>query len=397
MLTDPELLALATDLESWHVERKESLADKSAIEEAICAFSNDLPGAGRTGVLLIGVRDRSGAPSGLVVTDELLRTLTDIRSNGGILPFPVMTVYKASLQGADIAVVEVTPSHEPPVRLRGVVRIRVGPRKGIATRDEERILTERRRGWDHPFDQRPVVGATLDELDLRLFQREYLPSAVSPDVLRENGRSVPEQLAALHLASPDGVPNVTGVLLLGLDPTTWIKGAYVQFLRVDGAELTDDIVDRKELSGPLPEILRRVDDITSAHIRVSTRVTGGSVEGRAPDYPISAMQQLLRNAVIHRNYETSNAPIQWYWFKDRIEIHSPGGLFGRATPENFGQPGGNDYRNPAIAAALHHMGFVQRFGLGIPLARKECQLNGNPPPEFHFQAASFAVIVRARP
>ncbi len=396
MLTGAELSALAEDLESWHVERKESLSDKSAIEEAICAFSNDLPGSGKPGVLLIGVRDRDGAPSGLAITDALLLTLTNIRSDGNILPFPVMSVYMTTFQGADIAVVEVTPSHEPPVRLRGVVRVRVGPRKGIATRDEERILTERRRGWEHPFDQRPVSGATLDDLDLNLFQREYLPSAVSPDVLRENGRSVPEQLAALHLASPDGVPNVTGVLLLGHDPTTWVKGAYVQFLRVDGVDLTDPIVDRKELSGPLPGILRRMDDITAAHIRVSTIVTGRSVETRAADYPMSAMQQLLRNAVIHRNYETSNAPVQWYWFNDRIEIHNPGGLFGRATPENFGRPGGNDYRNPAIASALHHMGFVQRFGLGIPLARKECLANGNPAPEFTFGPSSLAVTVRVR-
>jgi len=109
-----------------------------------------------------------------------------------------------------------------------------------------------------------------------------------------------------------------------------------------------------------------------------------------------AMQQLLRNAVIHRNYETSNAPVQWYWFSDRIEIHSPGGLFGRATPANFGRPGGNDYRNPAIAAALYQLGFVQRFGLGVPLALKTCADNGNPEPEFSFQPSSFGVVVRAR-
>jgi ATP-dependent DNA helicase RecG len=106
------------------------------------------------------------------------------------------------------------------------------------------------------------------------------------------------------------------------------------------------------------------------------------VETRSPDYPISAMQQLLRNAVIHRNYETSNAPVQWYWFRDRIEIHNPGGLFGRATPSTFGKTGGNDYRNPAVAAGLYQLGFVQRFGLGVPLARKACADNANPSQNF---------------
>lgn len=398
MLTPQQIAELAADLESSRVERKAAFKSvKGAVEEAICAFANDLPGAGLPGVILIGVHDSSGAPTGLQITDELLREITDIRSSGNILPFPVMHVYKAPLAGQDIVVVEVEPSHDPPVRLRGSVRIRVGPRKGTATRDEERVLNERRRGWDGPFDQRPVHGTSLDDLDLTLFTREYLPSAVTPEVLRENGRSTAEQLAALHLANADAVPNVTGLLILGRESTTYLPGAYVQFVRFDGPAMTDPIVDRKELRGPLPEVLRRMDDITSAHIHVATTVAGDTVERRRPDYPLAAMQQLLRNAVMHRNYETSNAPVQWYWFSDRIEIHNPGGLFGRTTPQNFGQPGGNDYRNPNVAAALYVMGFVQRFGWGIPNARDACQKNGNPEPEFKFETSTFAVIVRARP
>jgi ATP-dependent DNA helicase RecG len=396
MLSEQEIIRLATNLESYHVERKADFKScKSEIEDAICAFSNDLPGTGESGILLIGVDDKSGQPTGLSVTDELLKNVTSIRSDGNILPFPMLFVYKACLQGKDIVVIEVRPSKEPPVRLRGVVRIRVGPRKGIATRDEERILTERRRSFDGPFDQKPVVGTSLDSLNLDLFQQEFLPSAVSKEVLRENGRSIPEQLAALHLASPDGTPNVTGLLVLGHDPIAFIPGAYIQFLRIDGTSLLDPIMDRKELTGPLPTILRRLDEITNAHIRVATQIVGNTTDIAKPDYPMVAMQQLLRNAVIHRNYETSHAPIQWYWFSDRIEIHNPGGLFGRAA-ERFGQLGGNDYRNPTIAAALYQLGFVQRFGMGIPLSQQACQQNGNPLPEFFPKSASFAVIVRVR-
>lgn len=64
MLTEPELLALASDLESAHVERKESASQRGGIEEAICAFANDLPGTGRPGILLISVEDKSGRPCG---------------------------------------------------------------------------------------------------------------------------------------------------------------------------------------------------------------------------------------------------------------------------------------------------------------------------------------------
>lgn len=53
-----------------------------------------------------------------------------------------------------------------------------------------------------------------------------------------------------------------------------------------------------------------------------------------PDYPEWALRELLMNAVMHRNYN-SNAPIRFYAFADHIEILSPGGLYGEATPENF--------------------------------------------------------------
>lgn len=392
-LTDEELEVVAADLETFRIERKSSLASKSKIEEAICAFANDLPGTGLPGYVLVGVKD-DGTPAGLAITDEVLRTLGSIRSDGNILPFPQLTVERRKLQGADIALVEVTPSKSPPVRLRGRVCVRPGPQAGTATRDEERALTERRRSWDGPFDQTPVHGATVDDLDLELFRTELLPNAVDEQTLAENSRSVPEQLASLHLASPDAVPNVAGLLLLGRDPTAFVKGAYVQFLRIDGTELTDPIADRREISGPLPVVLRAMDELTRSHIRVATRITGAERETNRPDYPLDALQQLLRNAAMHRNYESSNAPIQWYWFSDRIEIHNPGGLFGRARPETFGKPGGNDYRNPTIAAGLHALGYVQRFGFGVPLARKACAENGNPEPEFIFQDANFAAIVR---
>lgn len=397
MLSDADIAALNADMESYRVERKSVLSKttKKLIEEAICAFSNDLPGGREAGLVLVGVGD-DGRPTGLTVDDDLLVSLTNIRSDGNILPFPTMHVRRSLLDGVAIAVVEVQPSSSPPVRLRGRTHVRVGPRKGIATREEERILTERRRAWDLPFDQRPVYGTSLDDLDIGTFQRGYLPYAVAPEVLRENHRSVAEQLTALHLASPDAIPTVTGLLVLGDTPATFIKGAYVQFIRFGGDDVTAPIVDRKELYGSLPQILSEMELLTRAHNRVATTVAGVSREIKAPDYPTDAMQQLLRNAVMHRSYDTSHAPVQWYWFDDRIEIHNPGGLFGRATPETFGEIAGNDYRNPTLAGALRVLGLVQQFGMGIPLARRACRDNGNAPPAFVFGPSNFAVTIRRR-
>jgi ATP-dependent DNA helicase RecG len=146
-----ELETLLDDVESDRAERKESLKGDAPekCRQAICAFANDLPGQGKPGVLFIGARD-DGTPSRLAVTDELLLQLADMRSDGNILPLPTMTVEKHRLRDIDVAVVTVVPADAPPVRCRGRIWIRIGPRRGLASAQDERILNERRRHRDLP-------------------------------------------------------------------------------------------------------------------------------------------------------------------------------------------------------------------------------------------------------
>ena len=106
---------------------------------------------------------------------------------------------------------------------------------------------------------------------------------------------------------------------------------------------------------------------------------------------------LTRNAVMHRTYEGTNAPVRVYWFGDRIEIHNPGGPYGAVTVENFGQPGITDYRNPHIAEAMKVLGFVQRFAVGIATAQAELNKNGNPPIQFTVEATAVLAAVRRKP
>lgn len=392
-LTDEQLEQLARDLESDRVERKEAVTDRDKLAQAVCAFANDLPGHGLPGYLLIGVTDK-GRPSGLRITDELLRDLGGLREDGNVLPLPSITVGKRLLDGAEIAVVEVMPSQAPPVRYKGTPWIRVGPRRALATPEEEARLAERRRAADLPFDSRPLPSAGIDDLDLALFERTYLTAALAPEVLAANDRSVQHQLAALRFASPDGVPTVAGMVVVGRDPTPFVPGAYVQFLRFDGTTIADDVVDAHRIARPLPDLLQELDALLRVNVRTSVDLTSGPVERRHSDYPLVALRQLTRNALMHRNYETSMAPVRIAWLSDRIEIMSPGGPFGVVTRENFGQPGIADYRNPTIAEAMRQLGYVQRFGVGIATAYKSLAENGNPIPVFQVEPTYVAVTIR---
>ncbi|MCB1956616.1 MAG: putative DNA binding domain-containing protein [Rhodocyclaceae bacterium] len=399
-LTDEELLALIADLESDRVERKRAWKGDAPEKgrQAVCAFANDLPNHGEPGVLFIGVED-NGQPSGpdFVVTDDLLKTLADIKTDGKITPPPSMTVGKRHLLGRDVAVVTVWPSDAPPVRLEGRIWIRIGPRRGQASGQDERILSEKRRYRDQSFDTHPVDGSTLGDLSQTYFENEFLPQAVARDVLEINGRSYGDRLASLGMIASveDPTPTVVGLLTLGKSPRTWVPPAYIQFLRIRGTQWGDPVVDEAELDGNLDTMLRRLDDKLKATLAVSVDFTSGATtEERTTPYPLSALQQLARNAVMHRTYEGTNAPVRVYWFDDRIEISNPGGPYGAVTQQNFGRPGVADYRNPVLAGVLKTMGFVQRFGFGIAEARRAMAANGNPPVEFQVEATMVMAIAR---
>ncbi len=393
MLSDDDLRRLVRTGEADHVERTVSINDRRKFGEAICAFANDLPDRRRIGVLFVGVKD-NGDCANVAIEEQLLQTLMGFRTDGTILPPPLMTVRRLVLDGCTMAIVEVTPSDNPPIKFDGRVCIRIGPRRGFATSEEERRLIEKRRWGALPFDQQPMPGATAEDLDSLRFREEYLPVAVHPDVLAENHRGTDQQMRALGLLGREQQPTVLGLLLCGKIPRAWIPGGYVQFVRYPGIEIGDIIQDHKEIDGPLAEMIRRLDEVIATNI-VQPANLSGTTQQNKPSYPIIALQELIRNAVIHRNYEATASPVMLTWYADRVEITSPGGPYGVVTAETFGQPGLTDARNPALASAAKAMGFVQRFGSGIPRAAAALRANGNAPAEFLTEPNFVNVTIRA--
>lgn len=398
-LTDDELLALLNDAESDRTERKETLKGDVAkkARQAICAFANDLPGHNQPGVLFIGAKD-NGEPSNLDVTDQLLLSLADMKTDGNILPLPVLSVEKRTLKGADMAVITVMPSDMPPVKYEGRIWVRTGPRRSVANAQEERVLNEKRRYKNLPFDIYPVPTAKVSDLSRVVFESEYLPQAFAEDVLQENGRTYEERLSSCRLTvgAEDSTPTVAGLLAIGKSPQDFLPGAYIQFLRIDGTELADPVIDEEEIRGGIVEMLRRTEEKLKAHNRSAVDITSQPTHQITNPYPQSALQQILYNAVLHRTYESTNAPIRVYWFNDRVEINSPGGPYGNVTTDNFGKPGVTDYRNPNIADVLKVFGFIQAFGRGIATARRAMENNGNPALEFETNQTAVVCTLRGK-
>ncbi|MFZ1102961.1 MAG: ATP-binding protein, partial [Hyphomicrobiaceae bacterium] len=257
-------------------------------------------------------------------------------------------------------------------------------RRAIATPEEERRLVEKRRWGNLPFDAQPVMGSQLADLDLTRFTLEYAPALVSTDTIAQNTRTVEQQLRALRLINESNVPTTTAILMLGKSPQDWFPAAMITWRRIDGTTLTDPTADERTLTGTIPDQLRRIDELMDAAIPAPIEM-GRDVHTRQLGYPLAALQQLVRNAVMHRSYEATNSPVRVTWYADRVEFLNPGGPFGAVTPDIFGQPGYTDYRNPTLAEALKGYGFVERFGQGFEIVRRTLEANGNPPVVFQLQ------------
>lgn len=392
-MTTKELFEIIAIDENYRIELTTSTGDMDKFQEAICAFANDMPGSRKKGYLLIGVRN-NGEMDGLKVDDALMKKISGIRSDGNILPLPVMSTEKVVTEKGDVLVVEVTPSFDTPVRYRGRTFIRIGPRRDIASAEEERILAERCAASLPTFDTRPCREAKLEDVDVETIVKEYLPRAIDEKTLKKDKRSLKEQLASLHLFNMQwDCPTYAALIMFGHNPSYFMPGAYIQYVHFKGSANGGAILNERRFEGCLYKILPELENFIRDGV-VTKRPVSISIlrEKDVLNYPFKALRELMMNAVMHRDYQ-SNMPTRFYQYDSHIEIMNPGGLYGQARPENF--PHVNDYRNGVVAMMMRVLNYVNMFNHGIGEVRDLLKENENPEAEFNVDyLTAFSVIVR---
>ena len=394
MITKEEVLELLSSTESYRVERTVSTSNMDKFCEAICAFANDMPGSRKNGYLIIGAND-DGSIAGMKVDDALMKKIAGIRSDGNILPLPTMSVERFTFDEGDLLVAEVRPSDLPPVRYRGRVFIRIGPRRDIATEAEERILAERRCSFMATFDATPCLNAKLEDLDTDYIKSTYLPMVFDEETLASDKRDLKEQLASIHLYDKENdCPTYAGIIIFGRNPKFFLLGDYVQFVRFSCKDKSGDILNERQFAGPLYKMLPVLESFVRDAIITQRPVPASLFRERTVwNYPEGAIRELVMNACMHRDYQ-ANMPIRLYQFDDYIEIMNAGGLYGEARPENF--PSVNDYRNPLVAEAMRVMKYVNKFNRGVTRVQEMLKDNGNYPADFDIDTiTAFRVNIRA--
>ena len=397
---DNTFAALIQSGESFRCERKADFSskdNKDKICQTICAFANDISDSGQLGIIALGVSN-DGTATGLEITDALESAVLNIRGEGKIVPLPSFVVKQQIYGGKAILRIEVAPSVSTPVKYDGRIWVRPGNSTRQASSEDERRLSDKRKHKEQPDDCQVLSHQSISDLNLAYFKTSYLPQAIARDVLDANGRTTEEQLASTKMTSDPagGFPTVLGMLCLGWSPSDAVPGDYVQFLRIDGKDITDPIMDDAPIHGNLDDLIRGTEAKFTAHNQTSVDLTSAAKEQRFLHYPKIALEQIFRNAVLHRLYLGTHSPIRVYWYSDRIEITNPGGPYGVVNKSNFGKPGITDYRNPNLAEAMRNLGHVQRFGVGISTANKALADNGNPIVEFNTEQGFVQATLRRR-
>lgn len=244
-----------------------------------------------------------------------------------------------------------------------------------------------------PFEERPCVQATLDDIDakgLAQFVRRASHERQFP--LPD---STPPQEVLTHLNLLDGKqPSNAAVLLFGANPQRHMPSAEIRCMHFHGTQVQRPVPFYRIYKGTLFE---QVDQATDFVLSVLHRAVGTRAESnQAPvtyEIPPDVVREAIINAVAHRDYAVASQAIQVSVFVDRVEVSNPGALLPPLTPEDLLKAHRSVTRNPRLCDALFLAHYIEKYGTGTLMMTDECRRHGLPEPRFAHDGHDFTVTL----
>lgn len=366
------------------------------LRDTLSSFSNQDSG----GVIVFGLDENAGfSPVGIYHAQDLQKHVTEQCNQ--MVP-PVRAVFTlAEYEGVLLCSAEipsVDPSERPCYysgagRVRGSY-IRVGA-EDLHMTDYEIYCYEAFRRHLHD-DERPVTRATEAMLDKNLID-EYLRNRQKdrPGFSKLDLAQTYDMLGITR----DGHPTVAAIMNMGIYPQGYFPQWGITAIVVPGREIGDvaedhaRFLDNKRIEGTIYTMIEEAQQFCLRNMKVRTIIDPST--GKRTDrteYPPDAIREAVLNALIHRDYSfyTEGTPVQINFFSDRLEIHSPGSLYGRMTIEQLGYAK-MDLRNPTLAVMAEAITGSENRYSGIPTMRRELAVYGLPAPVFENRRNEFVV------
>ncbi|MDR3300636.1 MAG: putative DNA binding domain-containing protein [Candidatus Accumulibacter sp.] len=360
-MTETELLQLLTRGEDSRHQFKRDAASADSLAAELAAFANS--GGGR---LFLGVAD-DGSVAGLDgVAVRRLNQLLGNASSQHVRP-PVHPLSENVPTANGIVMVVSVPDGlaKPYVDRQGRIWVKQGADKRHVTAREEMQRMFQRSGLVHA-DVVPVAGTSAADINEKSFQ-SYFGRRYGQN--NEFAGQTPEQLLQ-NLGLGDGHElNLAGLMLFGQRPQHWRPAFEVKAVAFPGTALHDTrYLDSEDAGGTLLEQYQHSFAFIRRNLHHVQRGRGFNTLGEL-EIPETALEELLVNALIHRDYFTS-ASIRLMVFTDRVEIASPGHLPDSLSIEAICQ-GRTNRRNPTLTEHASQILPYRGMGSGIPRALKE--------------------------
>ncbi len=357
-----ELIEIIQNGESSKIEFKTEDVHINSLAEEIVAFAN-LDG----GIVLIGVDD-SGEIKGCERKKFEEFVINVCRSN--VRPAILPVIEKVVVDGKMVLAVIIERGDTPYSTNRGLYFIRVGSTKQTPTQQELLRLFQKRNILQ--FDETPVVGASVNSIDLTKVGI-YLTRLGQSPLDEENDHALINDLINLSIMVDidDGRPTVGGVLAFGKKPQRYFPSFNIMCGAYKGSDFLSDTIREKELFGTLDELIEDAIAFLKLSMPQAHAMERGVRRNDSYLYPVEALREGVVNAICHRDYTITGSAIRLFLFDDRLEIRSPGGLPNTLTLENmlFRQY----IRNQVIASFLAGGGYMERRGKGMLRMLKSCE------------------------
>jgi ATP-dependent DNA helicase RecG len=369
-----ELYEMIAGGEDSFTEFKREISERSDFAGEMVAFANT-----EGGYILLGVDD-DGSIVGVETPQSMEEQVTNL-ARYNCRPPVIPSIDRVDTEeGLVLAVYIPRRVGAPHETNTGICYIRVGSTKRRCT-PQERARLLQLAGLVH-YDETPFPDTGIDDFALDAFRPYYRRIYEAP--LADADVPLPRMLENMRFIVRDAEDrprlSLAGLLLFGERPQAHVYYARVSAVRWQGREAGENIIDREEIVGRLPQQIDHSVAFIERNTPLATSIEGVQQTDR-PQYPTPVLREAIVNAVAHRDYSLTGAQILLYVFEDRVEVRSPGGLPNTVTLDNI-RTHYSRARNETIARVLFNLGYVNSLGSGIPRMIRLMREHVGRAPEF---------------
>lgn len=384
MLSKQDLIDMIDKGENSYVEFKEEGVKSKDLAGEIVSFAN-MEG----GTIIIGVSDDREILG--VYSDDIEEQIMNICRNNCIPN--IIPIYQELILDSKKVVILTIPkgANKPYYTIDNKYYIRVGSTKRIASREELMRLFQA-SGAIH-FDISGVEGTSKKDLNMDTI-RDYFLKYNMFDLYEETEESVERILLnsdILREGVADNQCTVGGILIFGKRVEEILPQSGISFAHFNGYDITEELIDKKKISGTLPEIVEQALVVMRNNIKTPSNIVG-AIRQEKEIYPSVVLREALVNSLVHRNYSIIGSKIRVLMFADRIEFHSPGKLPNTVTIDKM-KIGVSYSRNPYLVKYMENLRYIDQLGRGIPMIIKNMKNLGAKEPELKEIGEEFVLTI----